>query len=126
MTDTAVDPVTADWDRFRDLTAMRDHWDRPGWRPGRQSFHWFVTLDHARPLRELAATCQRQLDVPFLDPVPPDGLHLTVSHLAFTDEATPADVDTAIVKAVDALRRRPGPTWVSRQDVEPAAPCRVC
>jgi 2'-5' RNA ligase len=101
MTDAVTDPVVADWERFRRLPVMRNHWDRPGWWPGRQSFHWFLTFDDADDLRTLAAACQQRLDYPFLDPVTPGNLHLTVRRLAFTDEVTPADVDTVIAKAAD-------------------------
>jgi len=92
------DPVRDDWERFRAQDRMTDHWDRPGWTPGRRSFHWFLTFD-SPALRDLAATCQDQLrTADYLDPVPADGLHLTLRRLAFTDE-----IDTTTVTAITQM-----------------------
>jgi len=86
---------------------MTDHWDRPGWTPGRSSFHWFLTFDSAA-LRDLAATCQQQLhDLACLDPVPADGLHLTVRRLAFTDEIDPVTLTTVTCQVVEQCRHQP-------------------
>ncbi len=101
------DPVHDDWERFRVLTTMTNHWDRPGWAPGRRSFHWFLTLDSAA-LRDLAATCQERLRVfDCLDPVPADGLHLTVRRLAFTDEIDTAAVTTVVRRVAERCRGLP-------------------
>jgi len=101
------DPVHDDWERFRVLPAMTNHWDRPGWTPGRRSFHWFLTFDSAA-LRNLAATCQQQLrDLDCLDPVAADGLHLTVRRLAFTDEIDPAAVTTITRRVAQRCRDLP-------------------
>jgi hypothetical protein len=98
------DPVHDDWERFRALTTMTNHWDRPGWTPGRSAYHWFLTFDNAA-LRDLATACQRQLRAfDCLDPVPADGLHLTVRRLAFTDEIETADVDTLAARVSDRCR----------------------
>lgn len=96
------DPVAADWARFQALTTMANHWDRPGWSPGRQSFHWFVTFRDAEDLQALAASCQQRLRLPFLDPVPAHWLHLTVRRLAFIDEITPAQVEAAVETVASA------------------------
>jgi 2'-5' RNA ligase len=102
MTTSDPDPVVEDWDRFCRLTSMTNHWDRPGWSPKRQSFHWFVTFRGADNLHALAASCQRRLRLPFLDHVPADALHVTVSRLAFTDEIAAAQVNAAIETAAAA------------------------
>ncbi len=101
------DPVHDDWERFRVLPSMTDHWDRPGWTPGRRSFHWFLTFD-STALRDLAAACQQQLrDLDCLDPVPADGLHLTVRRLAFTDEIDSATVATVTRRVAERCRDLP-------------------
>ncbi|KPM52685.1 2'-5' RNA ligase family protein [Frankia sp. B2] len=101
------DPVHDDWERFRVLPSMIDHWDRPGWTPGRSSFHWFLTFDSAA-LRDLAATCQQQLhDLACLDPVPGEGLHLTVRRLAFTDEIDPATLGAVTRRVAEQCRHQP-------------------
>jgi 2'-5' RNA ligase len=101
------DPVHDDWECFRVLPSMTDHWNRPGWTPGRRSLHWFLTFDSAA-LRDLAATCQQQLrDYDCLDPVPADGLHLTVRRLAFADEIDPATVTTVAGRVAERCRHIP-------------------
>ncbi|ABW10842.1 conserved hypothetical protein [Parafrankia sp. EAN1pec] len=91
-----ADPVADDWHRFAGLDRLDNHWDRPGWTPGRRSYHWMLTFEDATELHVLADRCQRQLRLPALDPVPPDGLHLTLQRLAFTDQISRADVDRAV------------------------------
>jgi 2'-5' RNA ligase len=101
------DPVHDDWERFRTQDTMTDHWDRPGWTPGRRSLHWFLTFD-SPALRDLAGICQHQLrTLDCLDPVPADGLHLTLRRLAFTDEIDAATVTTIIQRVSDRCRRLP-------------------
>jgi 2'-5' RNA ligase len=100
------DPVHDDWERFRVLPAMTNHWDRPGWTLGRRSYHWFLTFDSAA-LRDLATICQRQLrEFDCLDPVPGDTLHLTLRRLAFTDEIDRTDVHRIATRVADQCRIR--------------------
>ncbi|MFY1695999.1 2'-5' RNA ligase family protein [Solwaraspora sp. WMMA2101] len=92
-----------EWARFQQVQRMVNHWDRPGWTPGRRSYHWLVMLGHLPALTAMATHCQAQLrDLPHLDLVPPASLHITMQRLAFTDEVSP-DVATAVVNDV---RRR--------------------
>ncbi len=109
------DPVHDDWERFRALSSMTDHWDRPGWRPGRRSFHWFLTFDSAA-LRDVTGTCQEPLRAfDCLDLVPAASLHLTVRRLAFTDEIDPSTVAAVAGRVAErcrpltAFRMRVGP-----------------
>ncbi|MBL7499879.1 2'-5' RNA ligase family protein [Frankia sp. CNm7] len=103
-TTSSVDPVADDWDRFAALDRLADHWDRPGWTPGRRSYHWMLTFENATDVHALAARCQERLRLPVLDLVPADGLHLTLQRLAFTDQVAPVEVDAAVEEA----RRRLG------------------
>ncbi|AEH11013.1 MULTISPECIES: 2'-5' RNA ligase family protein [Protofrankia] len=97
MTTTpTTDPVADDWHRFAALDRLGNHWDRPGWTPGRRSYHWMLTFENATDLHTLAARCQDRLRLPVLDPVPAEGLHLTLQRLAFTDQINRAELDTAI------------------------------
>ncbi|WP_322747919.1 MULTISPECIES: 2'-5' RNA ligase family protein [unclassified Frankia] len=101
------DPVHDDWERFRTVTTMNNHWDRPGWAPGRSSYHWFLTFDDAA-LCDLAMACQRHLlDFDCLDPVTGDGLHLTVRRLAFVDEIDTADIDIITAQVAERCRTLP-------------------
>ncbi|WP_322769232.1 2'-5' RNA ligase family protein [Frankia sp. Cr1] len=91
-----ADPVAEDWHRFAALDTLTNHWDRPGWTPGRRSYHWMLTFEDADELCDLAARCQARLHLPVLDPVPADGLHLTLQRLAFADETTTIEVEKAV------------------------------
>ncbi|MEX5710656.1 2'-5' RNA ligase family protein [Parafrankia sp. FMc6] len=95
-TSPTTNPVMDDWHRFTSLDRLDNHWDRPGWTPGRRSYHWMLTFENATELHTLADRCQQRLRLPVLDPVPPDGLHLTLRRLAFTDQIGRADVDRAV------------------------------
>lgn len=82
-----------DWERFRRLDTLSDHWWwRPGWRPDRHYYAWFLLLESATGLVELVHECQRHLELPYLDLIPPDGLHMTVQGIGFTDEVSRAEV----------------------------------
>lgn len=92
----------ADWASFSRLTTLINHWDRPGWTPGRRSYHWIIRFDCATAVRELARRCQQALSVlPTLDATPLASLHLTLQRVAFTNE-----VDLEAVAAVAAHAAR--------------------
>ena len=93
---TVADSVERDWQEFQRLGHMGNHWDRPGWAPGRRAYYWYITFDDTPQLEALAAECQAKLNLPYLDPVPLDRLHLTVQRLAFADEVTTSQVDAAV------------------------------
>lgn len=89
-----------DWHRFRELSQLGNHWERPGWAPGRRSYHWLLTFKHSPDLHALARQCQAPFrDLPQFDLVPLDTLHLTLHRLAFTDELPPSRLP-AVVAAV--------------------------
>jgi len=88
-----------DWNAFSQLPAMTNHWERPGWRPGRRSYHWLLVFDDEPALADLTDRCQQALRHLPLDPVPLDSLHLTLLRVGFTDELTPLRAD-AVAQAV--------------------------
>ena len=59
---------------------MRDHWTRTEhlWPAGATRDTWLVTFDELPEIRELAAAYRDALDLPHLDAVPPEWLHLTL------------------------------------------------
>lgn len=90
-------PEDQDWGRFRQLSQLVNHWERPGWAEGRRSYHWFLTFEQDSGLRALAAQCQQPFrDLPQFDLVPLDSLHLTINRLAFTDELPVSGLATAV------------------------------
>lgn len=75
---------------------MVNHWDRPGWTPGRRSYHWFLTFPDAPDLISTAAHLQDELARFQMDPIPADGLHVTMAKLGFTDEVTDEQLSAAV------------------------------
>lgn len=100
MTDGPLSPQDEDWQRFCAVETMVNHWDRPDWWPGREAYYWYLTFDSPE-LRDMAAACQERLRLPYLDPVPLDGLHLTLPKVGWTDEVTE---DEAHLVADEAAR----------------------
>jgi hypothetical protein len=85
------------------LEETRDHWYwRPGWRVGRSFYTWHLTFQNAAEVAALAAYYQQQMPLPSLDPVPAEGLHMTLQGVGFTDEVT----DTDIQAITDHARER--------------------
>jgi 2'-5' RNA ligase len=79
---------------------MVNHWQRPGWTPGRQAYYWYLTFDSI-DLERLAKHCQDRLRLPYLDPVPLEELHLTLPRVGWSDEIS-ADVAEAVADAATA------------------------
>lgn len=103
LTEHKLAPEQQDWYHFQQLTQLTNHWQRPGWTDGRTSYHWLLTLNDKPELAALARQCQVSLgDLPMLDLVPPDTLHLTLQKVGFTDK-----VDSAQLQVVaDMMARR--------------------
>jgi 2'-5' RNA ligase len=79
---------------------MRDHWWwRPGWRVGRRFYTWHITFEGQDDLHRLVRAYQSHLDVPELDLVPLEGLHLTMQGVGFTDEVSQQDLQEIVIAA---------------------------
>jgi 2'-5' RNA ligase len=89
---------------------MRRHWWwRPGWRPGRRLYAWHLTFGDQTvsrgqaDLRRVVGAYQSRLaELPGLDLVPAEWLHLTMQGIGFVDEIGAADAE----RIVAAVRRR--------------------
>lgn len=112
---------------------MRDHWWwRPGWRVGRRFYTWHFTFEGQKDVHRLARVYQHRLDVPNLDLVPLEWLHLTTQGIGFTDEVSEEDAERiAGAAAARCIELRPftltlGPARVTSEgvvlDVAPAEP----
>ncbi|MGW0926045.1 2'-5' RNA ligase family protein [Streptomyces sp. NPDC002755] len=82
-----------DWAAFRALDEMTDHWARPGWSDGSRTYYWMLTFPDHQSLAALARHCQEELTSLGLDPVPTDGLHITLAHVGRPDSVTPDQLD---------------------------------
>jgi len=73
---------------------MRDHWWwRPGWHEGRRYYTWHITWGQADVHRYVDEYQRALADVPGLDLVPPQWLHLTTQGIGFTDEITDGTIE---------------------------------
>jgi 2'-5' RNA ligase len=89
---------------------MRNHWWwRPGWAPRRRLCAWHLTFDDQAisrgpaDLRRVVGAYQARLaELPGLDLVPAEWLHLTMQPIGFVDEVGAGEVD----RIVAAVRRR--------------------
>jgi LigT like Phosphoesterase len=81
---------------------------RPGWRPGRLTYTWHLTFEHAPALHRLVAAYQGRLaGARGLNPVPPRWLHLTVQEVGYVDEIPDDRVDAVVEAAAARLRDLP-------------------
>jgi 2'-5' RNA ligase len=115
------------------LAPMRDHWWwRPGWRTGRSFYTWHLTFaDQPAAHKLVSAYAPALAELPMLDPVPAEWLHLTLQGIGFTDEVDRHDVDdivTAAGKRCAALEPFTvviGPAHVDPETIQmPARPLR--
>ncbi|MFM9446984.1 2'-5' RNA ligase family protein [Streptomyces acidiscabies] len=83
-----------DWAAFSALDELTDHWSRPGWTDGSRAYYWMLTFPDDRRLAALAGHCQEQLAPLGLDPVPLDGLHITVARVGAPDDVTSGQLDS--------------------------------
>lgn len=108
-----------DWSAFQDISQVYDHWTVKPWAPGQAGYYWYLTFDD-RALVDLATRCQTALAHDSLDPVPADGLHLTLLSIGRTGEITDAqltriiDAGRSAIAAVRPFRLSVGPLTGSR------------
>ncbi|MEU6510541.1 2'-5' RNA ligase family protein [Streptomyces sp. NPDC046942] len=102
--DTHDPAVTAahDWAAFSALDEMTDHWARPGWSDGSRAYYWMLTFPDDQRLAALAGHCQEELAHLGLDPVPADGLHITLARVGKPDAVTPGQLDS-LARQAEAL-----------------------
>ncbi|MFJ2778192.1 2'-5' RNA ligase family protein [Kitasatospora sp. NPDC087315] len=89
---------------FDVVEVLKNHWERPGWDDERRALYWLLTFPDEADLIGSARFCQEALAGLALDPVPSDGLHVT---LARVGEA--ADVSTRMLDSLTAAVEDAGP-----------------
>jgi hypothetical protein len=77
--------VDHDWRAFTAVEQMTNHWARPGWGEGLRAFYWMLTFPEAGDLISRARHCQDALAHLGMDPVPGDGLHVTLTRIGSTN-----------------------------------------
>lgn len=116
---------------FGNIRLLRNHWSGPA-RP--RAYYWYLTFASAPGVCNLAARCQQALAFPYYDPVPPQGLHMTLDRIAPDDGITTAqlgsigDAARLACQAVPPFRISLGKLGGTRGavgfTVTPAAPIR--
>lgn len=87
-----------DWAAFRQLSDLADHWTLKAWPPGKSGFYWYLTLDDPE-LLTMARHCQDRLGPEGMDPVPLDGLHITVLGIGDAVNVPVDDLDKVVDRA---------------------------
>jgi 2'-5' RNA ligase len=82
-----------DWDAFRTVGRMTNHWDRPGWAPGHRAYYWMLAFPKEPELITQARSFQQALAGLAMDEVPHDGLHITMNKIGSCADVEPAAVD---------------------------------
>lgn len=75
---------------------MVDHWDRPGWTAQTRAYYWTLAFSACPALAGLARRCQQHLAPLGLDPVPEDGLHITLTRVGFAVTLPLSSLDDVI------------------------------
>jgi 2'-5' RNA ligase len=84
-----------DWAAFAAVGSMVNHWDRPGWRPGRTAYYWYLAFGDQAEVRALAGRCQDVVAAPYFDLVDDSELHMTLERVAFVE-----DIDAGTLQRV--------------------------
>ncbi|MFB8007525.1 2'-5' RNA ligase family protein [Nocardia sp. NPDC056000] len=80
-----------DWDAFRGIDYMENHWTRSVWSADQETYFWYLTFDD-QALSQMTERCQRELGVVELDFVPIDGLHITLLKIGNRDQIAEGDI----------------------------------
>lgn len=96
-----------DWNVFSSVAEMKNHWDRPGWTPTRESYHWLIELGDELDLADVVRRLQKSLRSLEFDWVPQAWLHLTVQRLGWVDQTPRSAVDQAVAVARELLQGHP-------------------
>jgi 2'-5' RNA ligase len=76
---------------FGNIRLLRNHWSGPA-RP--RAHYWYLTFASAPEVCNLAACCLKALAFPYYDPVPAQGLHMTLDQFAPQGGITTAQVNS--------------------------------
>ncbi len=72
--------VNDEFDRFRKIRLLTNHWARP---IGPASYYWFLTFDRSSEIQSLAHMCQEAITFPYYDLTPAADLHMTLDRIAY-------------------------------------------
>jgi 2'-5' RNA ligase len=78
----------------QDVAQVKNHWWwRPGWQVGRHFYACHITFENEPAVQRLAAAYREPLtQLPGLDLIPRQWLHLTMQGIGFTDEVSGSEI----------------------------------
>ncbi|MBJ8344514.1 2'-5' RNA ligase family protein [Antrihabitans sp. YC2-6] len=91
-----------DWAAFRGVATLDDHWSLRNWDDNYSAYYWYLTFDDGE-LANLARRCQAALPTEYLDPVPVDGLHMTVLKVGPSAAVSSFELDAIAADAAERL-----------------------
>lgn len=91
-----------DWEAFRSVKLMANHWGRNEWPAGREVYFWYLTFPN-QELVDLVENCRARLGLEGIDFVPLDGLHITVLRIGDRDEIAEEDIQAVVDDAKQRL-----------------------
>ncbi|WP_282775912.1 2'-5' RNA ligase family protein [Nocardia sp. CC201C] len=92
-----------DWEAFRNVDQMVNHWGRNEWPKGRRSFFWYLTFQDSELIKNVER-CHAHIDSDGIDFVPLDGLHITVLRIGNHEQVPDEDVQAIADIAKEKLR----------------------
>lgn len=94
---------TEEWERFRSIRLLHNHWARP---IGPRAYYWYLTFENYPELHSIAKECQQEIAFPYYDMTPPRELHLTLDRIALERDIEPdqlAEIEHAAARACSEI-----------------------
>ena len=110
--DHEIGSPETDWAAFAAVSSMVNHWDRPGWRPGRMAYYWYLGFGDQPEVRALAGRCQDVIAAPHFDLVDGSELHMTLEHVGFAEDVD-AERLRVVQRSADRLLTGFGPLEIT-------------
>ncbi|MET8816110.1 2'-5' RNA ligase family protein [Streptomyces sp. NPDC004549] len=76
-----------DWDAFSQVDKTTNHWERPGWTPDTRAYYWLLTMPSTAFGDQIPQLQHAINHLPY-DPIPDDGIHLTLGRVGTEDTTT--------------------------------------
>src|SRR4051794_16598796 len=105
---SSVTSPAADWRNFSGISTTVNHWNRPGWHPGRSAYYWYLTFENCPALQSMVRRCQEVVEQnPAFDLVAVNDVHMTLDRIAWADETSDDVIDSVEHEAAATVRRFP-------------------
>lgn len=88
---------------------LANHWEwRPEWAPDRPCLYWYLTFAAHELTTAIGSEALEAVQgVPWLDPVPPEWMHVTLADVGFVDDLEERDVHRTVENVRQHVEGRP-------------------